>query len=220
MNASKKSSLAVALALSVAVGWPSAAAADVTYSGRAYGAQVKLINPNPNVLLFSDTGELPPQGGSLSATLLTIQLGNTLSSHTVTASCSGGGGQANSSASQEEVVAFQGQPAQVTAWVVASQAHADCAGVSGSSVVTNLTFGGNSVTVTGKPNQTVTILGVATLIINEQIVGVGARDITVNALHVIPGTGEEVILSSSHSDVSCPTRSWSWSWGLVKSLYR
>jgi hypothetical protein len=220
MNAPQIRHLAIAAALCIAVGWPSAASADVAYSGRAYGAQVKLFNPNPNVLFFSDTGELPAQGGSLSATLLTILLGNTLSSHTVTASCSGGGGQANSSASQEEVVVFSGQPAQVTASVVASQAHADCAGVSGSSVVTDLTFGGNAVTVTGTPNQTVTILGVATLIINEQIVGVGARDITVNALHLIPGTGEEVILSSSHSDVACATGLSSRSWGSIKSLYR
>ena len=219
MNASTRH-LALTAALLLAVGCAAPAAAAVTYSGRAYGVQVKLVNPNPNVLFFSDTGQLPPQGGSLSATLLTILLGNTLSSHTVTASCSGGGGQANSSASQEQVVIFGGQPAQVTASVVSSQAHADCAGVSGSSVITNLTFGGGVVTVTGKPNQTVTILGVATLIINEQIVVAGDRDITVNALHLIPGTGEEVILSSSHSDVGCATGLKDRSWGLVKSLYR
>jgi hypothetical protein len=219
MNTSKARHLATLAALCVAVGGPPAAVAE-TYSGRAYGAQVKLINPNPNVLFFSDTGQLPPQGGSLSATLLTILLGNTLSSHTITASCSGGGGQANSSASQEEAVIFGGQPAQVTASVVASQAHADCGGVSGSSVVTNLTFGGNAVAVTGQPNQTVTILGVATLIINQQIADVGAREITVNALHLIVGTGEEVILSSSHSDVACVTKASSSNWGAVKLLYR
>jgi hypothetical protein len=87
-------------------------------------------------------------------------------------------------------------------------------------VITNLTFGGGAVTVTGLPNQTVTILGVATLIINEQIVPAGSRDITVNALHLIVGTGEEVILSSSHSDVACATGLSSRSWGLIKSLYR
>ena len=215
-----KTRLVIAAALLFTVGLATSAAAQFGYSGRAYGAQVKLVNPNPNVLFFSDTGDLPSSGGSLSATLLTILLGNTLSSHTVTASCSGGSGQANSSASQENVVAFGGQPAQVTASVVSSQAHADCAGVSGSSVVTNLTFGGSAVTVTGQPNQTVTILGVATLVINEQIVNLAAREITVNALHLTVGTGEEVILSSSHSDVACATRAPGTTWGMIKSLYR
>src|SRR5436309_11509290 len=79
-----------------------AAYADVLYSGRAFGACVKLVNPNPNVLKFSDTGNLPPQGGSLSASLVTILVGTgTLSSHTVTASTSGANQVASSSASQE-----------------------------------------------------------------------------------------------------------------------
>jgi hypothetical protein len=213
--------LAVAVGVLVALeGSAGSAGAATSYSGRAYGAQVRLVNPNPNVLFFSDTGQLSPAGGSLSATLLTILLGNTLSSHTITASCSGSGGTANSSASQENVVVFGGQPAQVTASVVASQAHADCAGVSGSSVVASLTFGGQAVTVTGQPNQTVTLLGIATLIINEQVVPPGARDITVNALHLIVGAGEEVILSSSHSDVGCATGASKPSWGVLKTLYR
>jgi hypothetical protein len=190
------------------------------YSGRATGATVKLVNPGPNILVFADTGDLPPQGGSLSATLLTIQLQNTLSSHTITASTSGGSGVANSSASQENVVAFPGQPAQVTASVVRADSHADCSGASGSSVVTDLTFGGSSVTVTGQPNQTVVIANVATLIINEQITVPNSIDITVNALHLILGTGEEVILSTAHSDVVCSTPSARATWGMLKALYR
>ena len=69
--------LALVLALGSWVGAaPGARAATVSYSGRAYGAQVILVNPQPNVLLFSDTGELPSSGGTLSATLLTILLGS------------------------------------------------------------------------------------------------------------------------------------------------
>lgn len=220
MKSSRIMNLALAVALLVATPCAFAAGADIVYSGRAYGAQVKFVNPNPNVLFFSDTGELPSEGGSLSATLLTILLGNTLSSFTITAACSGGAGEANSSASQENVQAFPGQPAELTASVVASQAHADCGGVSGSSVVTDLVFGGNAVTVTGEPNQTVTLAGIATLIINEQIVIPGETDITVNALHLYVGTGEEVILSSSHSDVACPTQAMNSTWGRIKSLHR
>ena len=194
-------------------------AQSVTYSGRAYGAQVKIVNPQPNILLFSDTGNLPPQGGSLSASLLTILLGSTLSSATISANTQGASGVATSSAHQENVVAFSGQPAQVTATVVESHSRATCGGVSGSSIVTGLTFGGSAVTVSGQPNQTVMIANVATLIINEQIVA-SSTDITVNALHLFLGTGEEVILSSAHSDVSCIVPNRSSTWARVKAFYR
>ena len=125
--------LALLLALGSWVGAaPGARAATVSYSGRAYGAQVILVNPQPNVLLFSDTGELPSSGGTLSATLLTILLGSTLSSHTITASTSGVSSVASSSAHQETVVAFPGQPAQLTADVVEAHSQATCGGISGS----------------------------------------------------------------------------------------
>lgn len=206
------------IALSLALASPTAAQS-VSYSGRAFGAKVILVNPQPNLLVFSDTGDLPPQGGSLSATLLTIALGNTLSSHTITANTMGGNGTASSSAHQEQVVAFAGQPAQLTADVVEARSTATCGGASGSSVVTNLTFGGSSVTVTGQPNQTVTIANVATLVINEQVFA-SPSDITVNALHLTLGTGEQVILSSAHSDMICPVPTRSSTWARVKSLFR
>ena len=195
------------------------AAQSTSYSGRAYGAQVKLVNPQPNILIFSDTGDLPPQGGSLSATLLTILLGNTLSSHTITASTQGASGVATSSAHQENVVVFPGQPAQLTADVVEAHSQATCATASGASVITNLTFGGSAVTVSGQPNQTIVIANIATLIINEQILG-SSTDITVNALHLFLGTGEEVILSSAHSDLACVVPTRSSTWGQVKAIYR
>jgi len=209
----------LAVGLAWLAGAVPAARATVTYSGRGYGAQVVLVNPQPNVLFFSDTGNLPPSGGSLSATLLTIALGNTLSSHTITASTSGVSGVASSSAHQEQVVAFSGQPAQLTADVVEAHSQATCAGVSGSSVITNLTFGGNAIVVSGQPNQTVTLGSVATLVINEQIVVPNSLDITVNALHLTLGTGEQVILSSAHSDINCATAARSSSWARVKQLY-
>ena len=213
--------LALLLALGSWVGAaPGARAATVSYSGRAYGAQVILVNPQPNVLLFSDTGELPSSGGTLSATLLTILLGSTLSSHTITASTSGVSSVASSSAHQETVVAFPGQPAQLTADVVEAHSQATCGGISGSSIVTNLTFGGTAVVVTGAPNQTVSIPAIATLVINEQIVVPGALDITVNALHLTLGTGEQVILSSAHSDINCATPSRSTTWSRIKQIYR
>ena len=43
---------------------------------------------------------------------------------------------------------------------------------------------------------------------------------TVNALHLLLGTGEEVILSSSHSDVACVVPIHSTTWGRIKAIYR
>ena len=194
--------------------------ADVSYSGRAFGARVKLVSPLPTVLMFSDTGNLPSSGGSLSATLLEIALAGTLSSHTITASTSGAAGQAQSSASQENVVALPGDPAEVTAQVVRANSQADCSGASGSSVVVGLTFGGEAISVSGQPNQTVSIPGVATLVINEQLTTPGVPAITVNALHLTLLSGLEVILSSAHSDMGCPTPARSSTWARVKAIYR
>jgi hypothetical protein len=223
MHAKRYTPSVVAALLGLAL-WLGAApvtlAETITYSGRAYGAQVILVNPQPNVLLFSDTGNLPSTGSSLSATLLTILLGTTLSSHTISASTSGSAGVATSSAHQETVVAFTGQPAQLTADVVEAHSQATCGGVSGSSVVTNLKFGGKAIVVTGQPNQTITIGVLATLVINEQIIVPGSPNITVNALHLTLGTGEQVILSSAHSDVNCVTSARSTTWSRVKQLYR
>jgi len=47
----------------------------------------------------------------------------------------------------------------------------------------------------------------------------GAQDITVNALHLTLGTGEQVILSSAHSDINCVTAARSTTWSRVKQLY-
>ena len=209
--------LAAAWIISTAVGTP-VLGADV-HSGRATGATVVLVNPSPNTLVFADTGELPSNGGSLSEGLVEISVGvGTLSSSTVTATTVGSGQMTTSSASQENVVVFEGQPAELTASVIRSDAVADCAGAEGSSIVTDLVFGGNSIVVTGEPNQTVTIPSVATLVINEQIPGSG-NEITVHAIHLTLGTGEEVMLSTSRAGISCPVPAESASWSRLKQRY-
>ena len=94
-----------------------------------------------------------------------------------------------------------GSPAQLTAAFVRAQSIiTDGAGTEGSSEIYGLTFGGVPVVVTGQPNQHVEILGVATLIINEQTAT--ASSIVVNALHLILAAGGEVILSSASSAIA------------------
>ena len=195
-------------------GLPSAWA-DVAYSGRAYAAYVNLpilgptLDPTLDVTnrYISDTGPLPASGGFREAALLETGIPGVLGVEVLVARTSGANGVAESSASLAEVTVLPGQAAQVTASFVRAESEATCSGTRGHTDVANVTFGPVNVEVTGAPNQKVDLPGVATLIINEQTASTasGTQEITVNALHLKLATGDEVILSSAHSDINgCP----------------
>jgi len=187
----------------------SPAHAQTTFSGRALAAFVS--TPLTGPMFISDTGQLPPSGGARDDALLDTRdlglatLNSVLTAEVLAASTSGASGEADSSASPANVVVLPGNAAQVTASFVQAESQATCSGVSGSSEIVGLTFGGMTITVTGQPNQTVTLPGGATLIINEQTTTSNGtfRQIQVNALHlIVPGVAE-VILSSAESDINC-----------------
>jgi len=72
---------------------------------------------------------------------------------------------------------------------------------SGSSDIAALSLNGQTVTISGEPNQKVQ-LPIGEVIINEQT-SKGRETITVNALHVfVPGVAD-VIVSSAHADITC-----------------
>lgn len=192
----------------LALGGAVPALADTTYSGRAAAVFVNSAVTGP--VYLSDTGELPPSGGAQGASLLSATVPGVLSANVLNAFTGGASGNARSSASLFEADVLPGHPAHLTASFVRSQTEATCDGLTGSSEILNLTFGGQNVVVSGQPNQTVTIPGVATLIINEQVRTVNGHygEIRVNAIHLtVPGVAE-VILSSAKSDINCvpPTR--------------
>jgi len=203
---------AVFVMLLVGLAWVCPAQAATTYSGRAFAAFINTGLTGP--LYVSDTGELPPSGGFRSDSLLDTRdlglatLDGVLRAEVLVASTSGASGQANSSASLANVVVLPGHPAQVTASFVRAEAEATCSGVQGDTVVAELAFGGQRIEAPpgGFPkNYTVTIPGVATLIINEQTETASGtyRELLVNALHlVVPGVAE-VVLSSAKSDINC-----------------
>jgi len=177
-----------------------ASGSNTTFSGRAVGAIVK--TPLTGSIPFADTGPLPPSGGFISATPITIatSVANVQVFHSVT---SGFGSEAESQATVADVVLLPGSPNQITAEVLFSQTKATCSGVSGSSDIASLTLAGKPITVAESPNQVVSVPGVLTLVINEQTVS--GNSITVNALHLTAIGGIEVIVSSAHSDISCAT---------------
>jgi hypothetical protein len=202
---------AAGLVLLLGLGWSSPADAQ-TVGGRAIGAFVNIPTLGAGPLYLSDSGELSANGGWEGAGLLGAQVPSVLSANVLNAATSGAeyavGTVANSSSSLADVVLLPGQVATLTASFVQSQATATATGTGGSTEIDDLVFGGVPVIVTGLANQQVVIPGllgpIATLIINEQKAawdGV-SQTITVNALHLILATGEEVILASAQSVVN------------------
>jgi hypothetical protein len=199
-------SFAAGLVLALGLGSASAAMAD-TYAGRAFGASVKTASLG-GTTYYSDTGDLPSDGGWEPTSLSGISSG-ALSADVFVASTSGAdyegsGSNVSSSASLADVVVLAGSPVQLTADFVRSQTRVTADEVEGSTEVDGLVFGGLPVAVTGAPNQRVEVPGVATLVINEQVVTTNGslREVRVNALHLTVVTGAEVILSSARSSIN------------------
>jgi len=200
-------------------GNPRAAADTVaTFSGRAYGAQVKVLVPFPSTRLYADTGLLASAGGSISASLASIT-DAAFSSGPTSCSSQGSSVLATSAAAMVNLTAFAGTAAALSCANVGSSTRAACEDLTGSTNISGLVFAGVSVVVTGAANQTVSIPGVATLVINEHILAAGS--ITVNALRLSLVTGDELTICSTHSDITCsPTPTRRDTWGAVKAIYR
>src|SRR3989454_7554705 len=177
------------------------ATGETTYSGRATGV---FVHTSLGDLRFSDTGELPPEGGTIDATLVAVD--TSLATAEVLLSVTMGfDGTAQSEAAVADVSLLPGNANGVTADFVRARSSATCTGVAGESELANVRVGGEPITVSGRPNQVLTVPGVFTLIINEQIDAShgGTYDMTVNALHLFLFTGDQVIVSHAHSDITC-----------------
>jgi hypothetical protein len=69
--------------------------------------------------------------------------------------------------------------------------------------LTNAKVGGATVAVNPGPNTTLTVAGLATVILNEQITS--ANTITVNAVHILLNLGlatGDIIIAQSHCDIT------------------
>jgi hypothetical protein len=186
-------------------------AQSVTYSGEATVVSVRALGIAN--LSVEDTGPLPASGGSLSTQLASISVPRLLDAHLLSASTAGGNNQTNSQASVADVsVTVAGISIQTS--ILTSHATAACypdhATVNGSSTIASLTVNGQSIQVSGSPNQTVPLL-VGSLVINEQISSVTnspvttSADMLVNALHLRVLGLADVVISSSRAGVTCTT---------------
>ena len=182
---------------------PSATQA-MTYSGRATVVQVTLLTPVSASVPLVDAGPLPSSGGAMEASLLNASVPGLLTAEVLDAETVGQGNASRSEASVAEVALTVGGN-NISADFLESRATAMCtdggATASGSSDIAALSVNGQTIAVSGAPNQTVDLPGGGQLIINEQRGGPG--DITVNALHVIVPGVADVIISSAHADITC-----------------
>ena len=176
-------SLSVAVVCAGLIVTALAAAADsgTQYSGRSTGVSIHTAVLDAS---FADTGNLPSAGGELDATF--VQVDTSLAKADILLSDTMGfDSVARSESAVATVDLLTGTPNEVTADFVRSQSVATCRGVSALSELVNLRAAGQDVVVGTAPNQIVSVPGVLTLVINEQIDGShdGTSDITVNALH-------------------------------------
>ena len=177
-------------------------------SGTQYGGRATGVSIHTGILdtSLADTGDLPSGGGESDATF--AQADTSLAKADVFLSDTMGfDSVAQSDSAVATVDLLSGTQNEVTADFVRSESVATCQGVSGLSELVELRAAGQDIVVGTAPNQIVSVPGVLTLVINEQIDGShdGTSDITVNALHLTLATGEEIIVSHAHSDIRCGT---------------
>lgn len=177
----------------------------VSFSGRSFGLSASVPAIGVSTTL-SDTGSLPSSGGALQNSLLTASVPGLVSVGVLHATTIGQGDRARSEASLADLNLTVAGNA-ITADFLMANAMAVCttngAAVSGSADIATLVINGESISVTGQPNQTIGLPAGGEVVLNEQT---SARqgDLTVNALHVsIPGVAD-VVVSSAHADVTCP----------------
>jgi hypothetical protein len=192
----------VVLSVSVGAADAAQAASATAFSGRATVVNATVLGINTTL---GDTGPLPSSGGAEEASLLDANVPGLLTVEVLHASTVGQGNRSAAEASVADVtLTVAGNT--IGAELLVARAQASCgpggASVSGSSEIIGLVVNGQSVAVSGAPNQTVPLLGIGTLIINEQDTSTSGS-ITVNAIHVIVPGVADVIISSAHADITC-----------------
>jgi len=174
--------------------WPAVGVAQ-TVTGQAAAVQATVFGLLGNTTLgLANTGALSGPTDALDASQLTGNLLGALTAEVPSATTIGFPDQVDSAASLANLaLSIAGN--NIGADFLMSQASAvlNSGGV-GSSTLTNLSLNGAPVSVTGAPNQTVSIPG-GQMVINEQ--QTSPAGIVVNALHVFVSGVADVIIGSA-----------------------
>jgi hypothetical protein len=203
MNAMKASTIAIAVIAILLLASPVASFAQTTtFSGQAVALRANAAGVS---LSLADTGPLPSSGGNLKTSLASVNVLGLVSADVLSSATSGSG---TSSQSQSSLASLNLLNGLVAADVVKSNSSASCsngqAAVTGNSELVGLTVAGQSV-LSSNPNLAISLPGGISVVVNEQTSSPSGNSgaVTVNALHVT-GPGIDIVVASSHSDITCP----------------
>ena len=202
--------------------------------GHAYGCWANMPSEGINNVTNCDTGWLDSQhGGSRSSYKSNVQYGNYIRVDYMESETHGDDCRGHSGSKIEGGYIMKGKPGEVTWLHMESSDDDTCCrhhdDDDDRAVIVGLTFNGKPVVVTGLPGQTLTIPGVATLVLNEHEHADrndncdDDDDGEHHAMHWYGMNGQEVILgctkfrSDDHCCVALPVHHSSW--GEVKARY-
>src|SRR3989442_8110778 len=186
-----------------------------TYGGDATGAAVTVTATGTTIRAAS--GTLSISGGEADSALSVGDIPGSATGGVVTLAASAmhsavvGSSPTTRAEGSMGAVGLTVSGNQISSDFLMARSNASCGpSVAGSSELVNLVINGQSITVTGAPNQTVALPN-GSAIINEQVQTVGGTsgELTVNALHVMTQntiTGQpiaDVALASAESKIDC-----------------
>ena len=201
--------------------------------GRAYALYCNLPGYGISSTTHCDSGWLDHvSGGKRSSYKSNVSYGNVLHVDYMESESHGDRCKGHSGSRLEAGWIMKGAPCEVT-WVHMESTDEDTCCKPNDvddrpSTFVGLTFAGQPVAVSGRPNQTLTLPGQATLVLNEvkhePDFDCDDDNEEHRALHLILANGNEVILGVAKFDsdddccLAAPTRDATW--GAVKSIYR
>jgi hypothetical protein len=177
-------------------------AGTTTFSARATGAFATVLGVKTGLC---GVGPLPPQGGEEGKSLLAARLEGTVAASFFHSIVFGHGDRCVAFATGGDVdVRVGGQ--HILACAAMSGSEAKCvsgsAQIWGDSQIGDLRINGQTIVVTGQPNQTILLpLGAGRIVINEQIRSAGL--ITVRALRVSVVGAADVVVCETQAGITC-----------------
>jgi hypothetical protein len=228
---SKWSSLSFAVVTTVVASLGATPARAQTFAGSATGVQITV--PATGTVIRAATGTLSIGGGGAHAALLVGDVPGsatggvvTLAAGTLHSAIVGLIGTAGGASMSNVNLTVSGN--QITADFLMARSSASCSpAVAGNSQLQNLVVNGQPVTVTGSPNQTISLPN-GTLVLNKQQSSIGSTSasLTVDALNVTTTDAithqqlANVVLGTTNAQIDCsggapPNETWTTGGGWI-----
>jgi hypothetical protein len=173
-----------------------------TFSGQA---TVLKATADGISITLADTGPLPSTGGSITRDLPGINVFGLLMATALHAATSGSGNSSQSNTHLASLAILNLVRATGISTSTSATCNGSTASTTGDTQFVTLTIAGQQI-VNANPNLAISLPGGIAVIVNEQTSsgdGGSAAQTTVNALH-ITAPGVDVVVGSSHSDITCP----------------